>query len=364
MDKKRILGLAAASLMLAACQSESYKIEGTCENIADGDTLFITNDFYKGTPIDTLVVRKGKFGTEGNTDSTFLCMLYSSKNRNVSFPFFIEPGNIKIKLSDNPATSSVKGTATNKKWQEMNDTVINIGIRINSIASEIYANRSDYAAIKSKEAEIRRLTDQFKSVIQRYAEKNVNNEFGYFILTYYKDVIPAETHLALIDRMPKSMQDRPAAKTIREELNKQNNVGEGKIMPDFNMNDIDGRQQSIRTLISKNKITILDFWASWCGPCRHEMPLMKGILEQYANRGLGIVGISLDENMQAWKNGVETMNMNWPQLSDLHGWHNSAAQMFGVQSIPFTVVVDSNGKILKKGLRGKALQDYVESSLK
>lgn len=91
---------------------------------------------------------------------------------------------------------------------------------------------------------------------------------------------------------------------------------------------------------------------------------MQDILNKYSSKGLGIVGISLDENMEAWKNGVNAMKMNWPQLSDLRGWQNSAAQMFGVQSIPFTVVVDTNGKILKKGLRGKELQDYVESCLK
>ncbi|NPD91158.1 TlpA disulfide reductase family protein [Xylanibacter muris] len=364
MNIRNILGLASASLILAACQSESYKIEGTCRNIADGDTLFITNDFYNGTPIDTLIVKEGKFSTEGNADSTFLCMLYSPKNRNINIPFFIEPGKIEISLADSPMMSNVKGTSTNRKWQEMNDTVMNIGIRINRIASEIYTNRPDHEIIKQKEAEINRLTKRFKSVIMNYAEKNISNEFGYFILTYYKDVIPVEAHLALIDKMPKDKQNRPAAKAIREELSRRSNVAEGKIIPDFNMDDMDRTPQSIKKLIGENKITILDFWASWCGPCRQEMPLMQDILNKYSSKGLGIVGISLDENMEAWKNGVNAMKMNWPQLSDLRGWQNSAAQMFGVQSIPFTVVVDTNGKILKKGLRGKELQDYVESCLK
>ena len=116
--------------------------------------------------------------------------------------------------------------------------------------------------------------------------------------------------------------------------------------------------------VEKNKLTIIDFWASWCGPCRAEMPSVVGLYEEYKDRGLGIVGISLDENGGDWKTAVETMNMKWTQLSDLQGWNNKAARMFDVNGIPFTMIVDTEGRLLAAGLRGGDLRHFVEQYLK
>ena len=135
-------------------------------------------------------------------------------------------------------------------------------------------------------------------------------------------------------------------------------------IPDFTLPDMNGQEQSIMKEVEKNKLTIIDFWASWCGPCRAEMPSVVGLYEEYKDRGLGIVGISLDENGGDWKTAVETMNMKWTQLSDLQGWNNKAARMFDVNGIPFTMIVDTEGRLLAAGLRGGDLRHFVEQYLK
>ena len=130
------------------------------------------------------------------------------------------------------------------------------------------------------------------------------------------------------------------------------------------MNTIGGAPLNVMSEIKKNRITILDFWASWCAPCRQEMPLMLDIYKTYKDKGLGIVSISLDEDEDAWKKATDQLNLPWPQMSDLKGWDNAAAQMFNITSIPHTVVIDQNGKILRRGLRGEQLEIFIAEQLK
>ena len=130
------------------------------------------------------------------------------------------------------------------------------------------------------------------------------------------------------------------------------------------MDDIDGKPVDVMTEIARHKITVIDFWASWCGPCRAEMPGVVRLYDAYESKGLGIIGISLDSKKEAWVNAVKGMGMRWVQLSDLNGWDNAAARMFYVQSIPQTIVVDSKGTILARGLRGEELDAFVAARLK
>ena len=144
---------------------------------------------------------------------------------------------------------------------------------------------------------------------------------------------------------------------------KADTVASTKLKIEFTMADMDGKQVSVADEFAKHKVTVIDFWASWCGPCRQEMPNLVRIYDKYKEQGLGIVGVSLDEDKEQWTNAVKEMGMAWTQLSDLQGWHNSAAQMYGIQAIPFTIIVDKNGRVLDAGLRGEALETFIANKL-
>lgn len=222
MNKISILGLTAACLLLAACQSSSYKISGECAELNDGDTLFVSNDMINGTPTDTMIVKDGKFETEGETDSTYLCMVYSAKQHSINVPFFIEPGSIKLTLSDNPDLSKTSGTMMNRRWQELTDSSATIGKRINKIATILYGTNVNTTEKKRLEAGIELLNKQFAKCVTRFAKGNIDNEFGYFLLTYYpEDIIDNATKLKLINRLPKEMRQRKTIVAMEDSLKRQ-----------------------------------------------------------------------------------------------------------------------------------------------
>ena len=108
----------------------------------------------------------------------------------------------------------------------------------------------------------------------------------------------------------------------------------------------------------------MDFWASWCPPCRRDMPNLVAAYKKYKNKGFEIVGISLDSKADAWAKGVKDLNITWTQLSDLQGWKNSGAQLYGVNSIPHTVLVDKDGTIIAKNLHGEEIDAKLQEILK
>ena len=355
----------AAVLALTACHSNTYKISGAVEGLNDGDTLFITNDLQTGIPTDTLIVKDGKFELSGETDSTYLCMVYSEKRNELNAPFFIEPGNISIKLVEAPGASRVGGTKCNEQWQELNDSVMTIGKEINRIAEHIYGNTVDEMEQQKGMEQIEKLNQRFSAIVVKTTEKNIKNEFGYFLLTYYpEELIDNQTRMKLIDKLPEEKQKRPAIQEMLVNLKQAAESAEGMTIKDFTQPGLDGTPVSLLGEVSKSKITVIDFWASWCGPCRQEMPFMVELYDKYKDKGLGIIGISLDEDSDAWKAATQQLNIPWVQMSDLKGWENAIAKHFCVTSIPHTIVVDQQGKILKRGLRSEKLEEFVAGQLK
>lgn len=360
-----ILYSLAAVALLTACQDKSFSINGKADGLEDGDTLFLTTDMETGMPSDTLIVKEGEFSISGETDSVRLAMVYSAAHNEINAQFFMEPGTINMALSETPGKSRVGGTECNEEWQKLLDEVMVIGKEINRIAEHIYGKTVSPEEQERGMKEIDRYNERFAKTVVDAAKRNIGNEFGYFLLTYYpEEVIDNATRTKLINELPQNMRQRPAVKQILQDMEKAAQTAEGSTISNFTQMAPDGSQLSIMSEVGKNKITIIDFWASWCSPCRQEMPFMVELYNTYKEQGLGIVGISLDEDADAWQLATQKLGITWPQMSDLKGWNNAAAQQFSVNSIPHTIVVDQQGKILRRGLRGEALKEFVESQLK
>lgn len=357
-----LLGLAMAGMIFCSCKpNPTYTITVTGEVLNEGDTLFLTNDMGTYQPFDTTVVKDGTARLNGTADSVGHCVLYLKSNMRICSSLFLEPGNIKVILSDQPENVKVAGTKTNDAWQKTADSIWIYGKEVNRLATHLYQSTLSEQERKTITDSIRHLESQWVSYISAQGIKNINNELGFFILTNYDEAFSPTKWLAAVEKMPEHMRKRPQIQRHISECNKQLQTAEGCTMPDFQMDDINGKSLSILEEVKKNKLTIIDFWASWCGPCRQEMPNLVSIYKDYKAKGLGIIGISLDNSASSWKDATRQLGITWPQVSELKGWDNTMVNHFAVRGIPYTILVDSNGKILKKQLRGEDLREFVSS---
>ncbi|MDA3820388.1 MAG: TlpA disulfide reductase family protein, partial [Candidatus Delongbacteria bacterium] len=151
----------------------------------------------------------------------------------------------------------------------------------------------------------------------------------------------------------------PTIQALKERIAKQKTVAVGQKAPDFTMNDTEGNPITFSDVYSQHEYTLLDFWAAWCGPCRRENPNVVAVYNDYKDDGFYVFGVSLDREKDAWLQAIEDDNLTWTHVSDLSYWSNAAAQLYAVNSIPASLIVDKNGIIVAKDKRGDELRETV-----
>ena len=150
----------------------------------------------------------------------------------------------------------------------------------------------------------------------------------------------------------------PEINNLRKKVEMSGRFMKGAVAPDFTQNTPEGDPLSLSDL--RGKIVLVDFWASWCGPCRKENPNVVRLYNKYKDKGFDVLGVSLDRSKQPWLKAIEKDGLPWHQISDLRGWKNKAAQLYSVSSIPHTVLLDREGRIIARNLRGAALDKELE----
>ena len=194
--------------------------------------------------------------------------------------------------------------------------------------------------------------------LHRLLASNRNNLIPVPFITMYSDLIAPDTLAAYLKTYPH--RGNGMLKDIVGLIEAEERKATGAPFTDITLNDMAGKTVRLSDYVGKGNYVLVDFWASWCGPCRAEMPNVRNVYNRFHPKGFEIVGISLDSQSDDWRQATEQMGITWPQMSDLKGWKSEAATLYGVRSIPFTLLFDPDGKIVATGLRGESLMQKLE----
>lgn len=219
----------------------------------------------------------------------------------------------------------------------------------------------------------RNITDSLRMAVTREMETRKNNnerDIWNFIknsptsaATYFASTfIIQEPDMSMLDdalaKLQKDMPEEAITAELDRRINSVKPLSIGGLAPDIELTNPDGKVVKLSSL--RGKVVLIDFWASWCRPCRMENPNVVRVYQKYKNKGFDIYGVSLDRNMEQWKGAIQQDGLTWNHVSDLKGWQSSAAQLYKVNSIPKTFLLDQKGRIIAVDLRGPALEQKLE----
>lgn len=373
---KKILTVASAALLLAACSEKpGYTITGKVNNAElNGKYVYLyeygSND---AAPIDSALVENGAFRLKGTQNTTSLRTIRFSENdveprraasgETSPFTALLALQNSDINVVLDEKYSDVSGTPEN-------DAMLAFQKEIRALREEQEKLEAD---LKSEEAEVKRAAetkyDEFDHQIAEkaysYIKQNINNLTSAKLLVDFRYELNEEQQNDIVASASEEFKKVPGVQKLIDHLEVLKKVAVGQKFTDFEMADIKGKTHKLSEFVGNGKnIVLLDFWASWCPPCRRDMPNLVDTYKEFKGKGFEIVGISLDSKKEAWEKGIKDLNITWTQLSDLKGWKNDGAALYGVNSIPHTILVDKDGTIIAKGLHGKEVAEKLRELLK
>jgi len=362
---KKMLFLVAVATMFAACNNpQGYVINGTIEGAADGDSIYIMN-LNSANPVATnaAVINGGKFtfkGVQDKAENTYIAYKIQDREARKYANFFLENGTMTAFLGEDD--NYVKGTPNNDAFEQYKNEIAAMTDKIEAVEAQLQ-NATEEEKEKLN-AQIDSMMDEYFKIFDDNISKNITNPVGVSILKSYYYQMETEDLAAAMEKIPADLiEGDEQMQQIKEVVLKKQATAPGKKFTDFAMKTPDGKDIKLSDYAGQGKIVLVDFWASWCGPCRVEMPNVKEAYAKYKDKGFEIVRVSLDSYEADWKKGIEDLGITWPQMSDVKYWQCEAADIYGVQAIPATVLIDKDGTILKRDLRGSDLAAELEKLL-
>ncbi len=360
--------IALAGILLIACASNgSYTIKGSALGYPDGTelVLFELDTDNKTMPKDTLIVTGNQFSATYPYDEAMpLNYIQIEPGRNVVF--FIENQDLTITLDKDDANNvQVAGGAVNTAYYDYLRATAGFAEQKEALQERIReANEyQDDLLARELTKEAKAIDDMRANYTLQFLSENSNSLFGLMLIAELLDSETLNTVQATsyLDALSPKYQEHPMTADIRTQINAKsaNGVG-GEALP-FEAPTPAGDILSLQDALGK--YTLIDFWASWCKPCRMENPNVVRAYNKYHERGLNIISVSLDREGQKdrWVKAIEDDNMDWYHVSNLQFWQEPIARAYGVRSIPATFLLDENGIIIAKDLRGQALVNTLES---
>lgn len=359
--KKTLITCISLLFLLACTQKQtSYTITGQLDGIDTGKIKLQKRSEGKFVTIDSTQIEQGNFTFTGNINSPEMFFLKIS-DREQPINFFVEASEILIKGHvDSLYNIYITGSNTQ-------NILNNAGYQLKSFADEQQELYKQYQKARESgdEASMAEISEKWNQMyiernekIKEIVAENSTNVIGpYLVVENLLHVLSFEELKSFTDNFDDSIKDSKYVKMLEERVETLSTVQIGKTAPDFTLNTPEGEPLSLSSL--KGKYLLIDFWASWCAPCRQENPNVVKLYNDYKDKNFTILGVSLDTEKENWTKAIEDDGLIWHHVSDLQGWDNAAADFYGVRSIPHTVLLDPEQKIIAKNLRGEELRNKI-----
>ena len=373
---KRIKNLAylASIVILAACSSNKnpsgFELSGTLNNAGEGVPIYLDRLTTEGTKhIDsTKLDKEGKFAfhTKGIYKG-----FYNLRVTEASYATLILDSTENVTITGNSQllgdTYTVTGSNDSKLFSQMNTVMKTASFRMDSIKKLYQALLSTYgndtAKMDSLAKTFEKPYDDIMKGQQDYIAKFVKDNPTSFACLAAIQQLPFDeytsSYITLDDALNKAYPTSPYVTKFHKDVTNLKRVTVGSSAPDFTLADTEGKDVSLSSF--KGKVVLIDFWASWCAPCRASLPGIVRIYNKFKNKNFTILSVSLDKDKEHWVNAIKEFHLGWTNISDLKYWDSKVVRLYNFDGIPFNILVGADGTIIAKNLDEQGLNDKIES---